>query len=1026
MRGFDTERIGVALLALAGLLGRAAPASAQTGTVRGVVTDAVSQAPVEAVDISIVGTNVRTVSGARGEFVLVGVPEGTPVIRAERIGYTTVAQAVTVVAGQTVVVNLSLQSNAIALDELVVVGYGTQQRRALSSSVASVSADEISNVPLAGVDAALQGRAPGVQITQNAGNPGNGITVRVRGAASLSAGNDPLWVIDGVPVMSGDYSQLSVGGQNLSAISGLAPDEIESIDILKDAAATAIYGSRGSNGVILVTTKRGRAGLPGPSITFNMYTGTQEVARKLDLLSAQEYVDFFNEAAANDGYGLIMVPKDEYDPAVHEDAVVLYDPRIDTDWQDLLFRRAPVTNTQIAVSGGSERLRYYLSGAYFDQEGVVRGSGYDRGSARLNVDFDVNDRVSVQTSVGLTREVHTRVENENSLDGVVTNVIANQPIVAARLASGEFTSTDDGLEYTNPLALAEYNSNDTRVLRAIGSIGAEVRLTGGLRLHSRFGMDVMDIRELRWESPKVIGTYAASAGGVSTIGTTTASRYLVENYVTWDHRFGGGQLSLTGGQSAEFNEAEYTYMLGEGFGSESFRYPGNAGVITSYDASSEANNLVSFFTRANLSLADRYFFSASLRTDGSSRFGPNNRYGIFPAGSFAWALTDEPFMRDLRETAEVKLRASYGLTGNQGIADDFAYMGRFGRTNYAGTPGIGQTSIANPDLKWESTAELDVGADISVFGGRATLTADYYVKKTSDLLISRPITSTSGQTSYWDNLGNIENRGFEFALTTINVTSPDPNGLRWSTTFNLSTNQNKVTKLYNDEPYNTGIRSINRVEVGQPLGAFHAIKFLGVDPETGDAIYEDVNGDGEITAEDRQIVGSPHPDWWGGLTNEISFRGFDLRAAFEFSQGAEVFNAIRVFADDGGYYYDNKFRDVLNAWKQPGDRTDVPRASYDGGSGARELSSRFIEDASYIRLQEITIGYRLPAAVASLLHLANARIYVSGHNLKLWTDYSGYDPDVNSNGSDAITQLGTDFYAYPRARTFSIGISGGW
>ena len=1023
MRGFPTNRFGALPYALAALLVWAAPAAAQTGTIRGVVTDAVSRAPVEAVDIYVVGTNTRTLTGSRGEFLLVGVPSGTVTLRAERIGYAAVEQVVTVTAGETAEVNLALQSNAIALDEVVVVGYGTRQRRELSNSVATVSAEEVANIPVAGVDAALQGRAPGVQVTQNAGNPGNGITVRVRGAASLEAGNDPLWVIDGVPMLSDDYSQLGVGGQDLTAVSGLAPDEIESIDILKDAAAASIYGSRGSNGVIIVTTKRGRAGLPGPSINFNMYAGTQEVARKIDMLSTAEYVEYFNEAATNDGVDPIFVPIDQYDPTVH---VFAYDPSISTDWQDLIFRRAPVMNMQMSASGGTERLRYYLSGAYFDQQGVVRGSGYDRGSARLNVDFDVNDRVSVQTSVGLTREMHDRIENDNSLDGVVTNSIANQPTIAARLANGDFTSPDDGLEYTNPVALAEHNTNETRTLRAIGSFGARIRLTDGLRLDSKFGMDVLDLRELRWESPKIIGTYAASAGGVSTIATSTVNRFLIENYLTWDRALGSGQLSLTGGQSVEYNDAEYTYMLGEGFATDALRYPGSAGVITGYDAEAEAHNLVSFFTRANLSLADRYFFTASLRTDGSSRFGPNNRYGVFPAGSFAWALTEEAFMGDLRETAEIKVRASYGRTGNQGIGDNFAYMGRYTRANYAGSPGIAQTSLANANLKWESTSELDVGVDLSLFRGRATLTADYYLKETSDLLVSRPITSTSGQTSFWDNIGSIENRGFEFGLNTINITSAEPDGLRWSTSFNISTNRNEVTKLYNDEPYNTGLRSINRVEVGHPIGAFHAVKFLGVDPETGDAIYDDVNKDGRITAADRQIVGSPHPDWWGGLTNEISFKGVDLRATFEFSQGADVFNMMRLFGDDGGYYFDNKFALVMDRWQKPGDITDQPRASYFGDSGAREVSSRFIEDGSYVRLQEVTIGYRLPAPVTNLLRLRNARVYIAGHNLKLWSDYSGYDPDANSNGSLSVTSLGTDFYAYPRARTFSIGISGGW
>lgn len=930
------------------------------------------------------------------------------------IGFTPVQQSVTVTPGQPQVVNFSLRSAAIALEEVVVVGYGTQQRREVSTAVTSVVAEQIVNVPVASLDAALQGRASGVQITQNAGNPGNGITVRVRGASSLSANNQPLYVIDGVPMLSGDYSQLGMGGQDLTAVSGINPDEIASIDILKDAAAASIYGSRGSNGVIIITTKRGQAARTGPRVTFSMYSGTQNVARRLELLNAREYVEFFSEAIANDGD----------DPA---EELGDFDPTVDTNWQDALFRSAPVRNFQLATNGGSERIQYYLSGSAFDQEGVVLGSGYQRASGRLNVDFQATDRLSFRTSFGVTREAHERVENDNSLNGVVTNVIANQPLIPVRLADGTFTSTDDGLEYANPIALSTYNSVESRTLRALGKVEAEFNLTDRLRLVSHVGMDVLNLRDLQWESPRVVGTYAASANGVAEMGNTTASRYVLESFLSWDRPIQLGRLSLTGGASVEYNDEEADFLRGEGFGNEAFRYPGNAGQITDYDAYSTAHNLVSFFSRANLTIKDRYFLTASLRTDGSSRFGPENRYGIFPSASFGWAVTDEPFMEGVKRYADIKVRTSYGTTGNQGIGQDFAYLGRFGKANYAGIPGIGSTSIANPDLKWETTSELDYGLEFLFLGGRIGLTGDYYIKKTSDLLVNRPITATSGQTTWWTNIGNIENRGFEFGLNTINIQSSAPGGFQWTTELNVSTNRNEVTKLFNDEPFNTGIRSINRIEVGHPLGAFHAYRFLGVDPETGDAIYEDLNGDGQLTAaDDRQIVGSPHPDYWGGLSNQFSYKGFDLRTVVQFSQGAEVFNAMRVFGDDGGYYFDNKFRHVLKRWQKPGDVTDVPRASYYGDSKAREVSDRFVEDASYIRLQEVTLGYKLPAAVTNALRLCDARIYVSGHNLKLWTDYMGYDPDVNSNGSGSNTSLGTDFYAYPRARTLTIGITGGW
>jgi hypothetical protein len=376
---------------------------------------------------------------------------------------------------------------------------------------------------------------------------------------------------------------------------------------------------------------------------------------------------------------------------------------------------------------------------------------------------------------------------------------------------------------------------------------------------------------------------------------------------------------------------------------------------------------------------------------------------------------------------DLKLRLSYGETGNQGIADDYAPLARFGRANYSDAPGIAPSSLANPDLKWETTREFDVGVDFSMLSGRVGVVADYFRKKTDDLLVSRPITSTSGFTSVYDNIGNIENRGWEFQLSTEPIRESKVGGLSWSSDFNISFLKNEVTALYRNEPFNAGIRSLNRVEIGQPLGAFHTLRFKGVDPQTGDAIYDDVNGDGDITADDRVIVGSPHPDYFGGFTNTISWKGFDFRSFVQFTQGNKVFNAIRIFADDGGYYFDNKLRDSYEKrWKKPGDIAEQPRLSYDGTSGARDVSSRFVEDGSYVRLQELTLGYRLPRSWARTFNLDEARFFVSGRNLVTWTDYTGYNPDVNSNGSSATISLGTDFYAYPLARTFSFGVRGAW
>ena len=1015
MTRWKSNWIPTLLLGVAVSLTGSASMSAQgIGVVTGSVVDSATRRPVEGAQVLIVGSTRGSMTNDAGRYSIRGVQAGRATLRVLRIGYAAGSRVVTIPAGDSVEVNFTMRAVPQQLSEVVITGYGTSQRREVSSAVVSVSGAEIVNTPVAGLDGALQGKAAGVQVIQNAGNPGNGITVRVRGSASLSATNQPLYVIDGMPLIREDFSQLDVGGQDVTAVTGISPDEIASIDILKDAASSSIYGSRGSNGVIMITTKRGQAGQP--RISFSTYTGQQRVEKRVDLLNSQEYVDFMYEALLNDGY-----TEEEIPDQVGFDRT---NAAVDTDWQDEIFRSAPIRDIGLQIGGGTDRVQYFVSGTMFDQEGTVIGSHYNRQNARVNLDFRASDRFALRTSIGLVREDNDRNENDNTLDGVVTNAIADAPIFEARNPDGTFTSTDDGLVYTNPVAIGVLDAAETRTFRALGNIEGEYNFTDRFKLTSRVGVDVLNLRDLRWNSPKIIGRYAASIGGVAQQGNNTAQRYLAETFATFNRGGTRSTLSLTGGGSVEYNKSELQFVQGEGFTTENFQYPGNAGKATVFAGRPTENNLVSFFSRANMTFLDRYFVTASVRGDGSSRFGPNNRYGFFPAASAAWMITDEPAFQGLGRLGEFKVRASYGVTGNQGIGDDFAFLGRFSKANYSDEPGISPSAIENADLKWEGTREFDVGFDLYVLSGRVGIIGDYYKKKTNDLLVLRPITRTSGFSSFWDNIGNIENSGFELGLNTTNIQSAASNGFRWASDLNISWNRNRVTKLFRGEAFGTGFRSVNRVEEGVPLGAFYTLNFLGVDPETGDAMYEDLDGDGEPTSADRKVVGSPHPTYNGGFGNTMSWKGFDVRAFFQFSHGAEVYNAMRIFSGDGGYNLDNKFADQLDRWQKPGDITNVPRASWDGTANAHLVSSRFIEDGSYVRFQELTIGYRLPTAFARSARLATARIFASARNLHTWTDYTGYNPDVNSFGSSANTSLGTDFYAYPLARTLSIGISG--
>jgi TonB-linked SusC/RagA family outer membrane protein len=1009
---------GRLLGALAALCILALPAAAQSGTIRGSVTDSASQRGVPGVSITVAGSTRGAVTDDDGRFTVRDVPAGTTRVRAQRIGYAFQERSVTLNAGDTASVSFVLRPVAVQLSEVVSIGYGTSSRREVSNAIASVNASAIENQPVAGIESAIQGKMAGVQVTNNAGNPGNGISIRVRGPASVNAGNQPLYVVDGVPIIQEDYGQLGLGGQDVTSISSLNPDEIESIDVLKDAASAAIYGSRGSNGVVMITTKRGRAGTS--KVNFSSYYGTQSVPRKLPLLDAKQYVEIFNESAVNDAEDLPFT-------AGVDDAHSF-------DWQSAVFRRAPVGDAQLSMSGGTDHVKYYLSGGNFDQRGVVIGSDYRRQTGRVNVDFDATNRLLLRTSVALAREDNHRIEGDGSLDGVVTNAIGMQPMRPIFGNFYGFAGADSGLKYSNPVAIASYDQTTYGTMRGTGNVEARYSVTNKLSLNGRFGADLLSVDELQWLSPKVDQTYAQSANGVGKSDHTTASRYVSEGFATYDAYASDRQrLSVVGGASVELNQSDLNFIRGEGFTSGFTTYVRNATVITSYDGASTANTLGSYFGRANYSLLDRYLFSASLRADRSSRFGADHRWGTFPAASIGWNLSEEPFAAALARHATVKLRASYGVTGNQGIGD-FASYSLAKAAPYTTLPGVAQTSIGNPDLKWETTHAFDAGVDLGFLDNRVSVIADYYNRLTNDLLVQRPIPAFTGFSTTWGNIGDVKNVGYDFSINTENIRPRNGRGFGWTSGLNVTFNHNRVVSTYNGQPIVTGIngRLTSIVAPGQPLGEFYMLHFTGVDPQTGNAIYENVdhstdqNGSPVIDALDKTYVGSPHPKYYGGFSNEFTFGNLALRGFLTFSQGNKIFNMMRIFTDDGACTWDNKTTNVLARWKKPGDITNVPRMSYDCDSGADQISSRYIEDGSYVRLSELTLSYQLPQRWANQAYLANARVYVSGHNLKLWTKYMGYDPDVNSAGSDENVIIGTDYYAYPQPRTITIGINAGW
>lgn len=1021
----------VLALAFAATAAVAPPLQAQqTGRIEGVVKDSAGGRPVVAAQVSITGTTRGGLTDEQGRYAISGIPAGTVTVSVQRIGFAPLQRQATVTAGGTTRVDLTVATIAVSLSEVVTIGYGATSRANVTSAIATVDSNAVKNVPVISIDNAFQGKIAGVQVMQNSGEPGGAVSVRVRGPSSLNAGNQPLYVVDGVPVIQGTFEQLSPSGQRMSAISGINADEVERIDVLKDAAATAIYGSRGSNGVILITTKRG--GL-GDRMRFNVstYGGTQNVDRKLDLLNASQYVEVMNEARTNQGQALRFTAC----PAPATRGCQGIDS-VSYDWQDAVFRSAPISDVQLSMSGGNDRARLFLSAANFAQSGIVIGSRYQRQSVRLNVDANATSRILISTSMGFGREDNNRVPGDQSTSGVVTNALAEQPFTPIVGSHFGYSGTRENLLYMNPVATAMYNKYNLSTLRAFGNLESKVTLTDRLNVTGRIGGDVYGVDDLRWLSPKVDRGSGASVGGIGSSGHTTVTRYLMEGFANLDaiqntrHR-----LSITGGSSVEYNKSELNYVSGQGFPTGFETYIRTAAQIENYDGSATSNNLVSFFSRASYSLLDRYQVSASLRTDGSSRFGSSNRYGVFPAVSAGWTVTEEPFASGLAQHGTLKLRASYGRTGNQGIGD-FASRTLASAAAYNGQAGLAGSQFGNPDLKWEQTRESDVGADLTVFNGRVGLIIDGYVRNTSNLLVQRPVPATSGYTTVWSNVGSLRNKGVDMALHTINYTTRG-GGFNWTSDFNITWNRNEVTDLYRPPgdtsklppppvTFTTSSRITSAAAVGQPLGTFYLFKFLRVDPATGNALYATYDGKESLapsSTTDLMYVGNPQPKYYGGFTNVFEIGAFDLRGFLQFSQGGQVLNMFRIFSDDGGNASDNKVANVLKRWRKPGDVTDVPRMGTT--SGARLFSSRFIEDGSFVRFGELTLGYRVPQRFAQRAKFNNARIFFSGRNLKTWTKYSGYNPDVNSTASSNVV-MGVDYYAYPLARTFTFGVNAGW
>jgi len=981
----------------------------QQKTITGVITDKTDGLPIIGATIQLEGSTTGTVSDLDGKYSINAAPGTTLVFR--YIGM----KAQSFVVGADNVINVIFEADAIGLEEIVVVGYGSAIKREVTGSITKVETKGIAEMPTVSFESAIQGKTSGVFIEQASGKLGETVKMRIRGSSSVSANNQPLYVVDGVPITT--QSQSNADNQPTSPLADLAMTDVESIQILKDASAAAIYGSRASNGVVIIQTKRGKSGATKFDVQYT--TGISEPSRLMDWLNADQYLELFNEAMDNesDDDGLVWgwLPKDEmWEVFVGEQ----WDDGNDADWQSEAFQKGSLNRVNVSASGGTGNTTFYTGVTYDDTKGILRGNSMNKLSARLNLDQKATEKLSFGVQMNIIRTEMERVENDNAY-ATPLQLVAQTPLTT--VYDPETGELNTNTIYYNGLISLRDGSNNQISFRSLANLNAQYNIFKDLAFRSEFGTDIYDLREKNFFGRETIG---AGPAGEAQNRSVRVINYNWENYLTYSKTFGANRIDAVGGMSFQQANSTGSNIYGKGFPTDDFTNIENAAEATTFSSWEDETSFLSYFARANYKVNEKYFFTLSGRVDGSSRFGVDNRYGFFPAGSAGWIITQEDFMAGIENVLSyLKLRASYGLTGNSGIPD-YAHLALYEGVNYAGRNGLEATQLQSSDLGWETTAQMDIGIDFGFFNNRITGEVDYYQKNTKDLLLYRTLPATSGFEGVWSNIGELENKGVEFAIHANALTGK----FIWKIDLNMAFNKNTIIDINGPEITPNGI---NYVIEGQPIGVFKLVKYAGVDPDNGDALYYLGPDNDETTNNfnlaDPQIVGSPNPDFTGGFSNYFEYMGFDLNILVSFVYGNQVFNEAGHYQSANGDWFDNQTVDQMNRWQNPGDITDVPQARLGGGNGTKQ-SSRYLSDASYIRIRNITLGYNIPTSVTSKMKMSGVRLFFGAQNLFTFTEYKGWDPEVNYTGTGRSTQntnimQGVDFYTAPQARTYTLGIN---
>jgi len=997
-------------------------------TLTGKVFDQKTGAGLPGATVHIKGTTHEVVTDKDGSFRFLTGQKLPVVFIVSYIGY----QRKEVTENISRHIDIGLVETNNQLNDVVVVGYGTQRKKDLTSAISTVKAAEVTGIPVASFDAQLQGKAPGLQINSNAGVPGDGIFVRVRGTTSINADNNPLYIVDGVFVNNTSLQSVNTGGRATSPLADINPADIENIEVLKDASATAIYGSRGANGVVIVTTKRGNYNAPA-RVNLDVSTGAAWAPKLWDLTTGPQHALLENEfyanseadaIAAGDAAGITKYKTPPFSGTVLNPGATTArgTPDLQKTYDRLheIFHTGNLQNYNLSLSGGNKETKYYFGGGYSRQEADIKPLYFQRASFKLNIDQKINDHIQVGVSNNFSRTFRNQGRSGDGPAGGLLQAALHTPTYLPETNADGTPARWAGFDNLNVL-LKNYDVH-TVSLRYIGNVYLDADLLPGLKFRSTFSVDYNHYDESEyWNNLTQLG--AAPTNGLATSSLTQNTTWINEQTLSYKrtlnekHNFG-----VLVGNTIQSNTDANTFAQGSGFPSNSYKDIGSAATRTSSQTWTKGN-LSSFFSRVDYNYDSKYYIELSGRADGSSKFGSNNKWGYFPSIGVSWRAKEEKFLKDINFISDLKVRGSWGITGNQNGINNFAAQGLWsGGYGYpdgstGDQPGTAPLQLANPNLKWESTRQTNIGLDLGLFNGRISIDANVYDKHTSNLLLALPVQATTGFSTQYSNAGEVSNKGYEIGINSYNIRNGE---FRWQTNFNISGNVNKVTKLA------TPIYQYNRnwiiMQQGSPMYSFWLYKQLYVDPKTGASVFQgEVNGTLPVSA--RQVLHNAMPKFFGGINNTFSWRGIDLSILFSYEYGNYTYNLNKFFGEGGGTRDANRvlFADQLNRWQKPGDITSVPRETAYGLSYTTDQNNRFLEDGSFIRLKALNIGYTLPARISSKAKLTTVRVYFAATNLWLLTKYTGPDPEANVTGIQTIQ--GLDLGTPPQPRTVQFGLN---